>query len=244
MHRNRLSAGGDSPRTSRRALRENGQIGFAETDFGSLRRLTPISEVFGWDRGTPIDRYYIEKFLSAHKPDIRGRALEIGDDRYIRRFGGDRVVKADVLHYVEGNEKATIVADLGHADHIPSDTFDCIILTQTLQMIYEVREAIRDLHRILRPGGVILVTAHGTSRICRELGVDQWGEFWRFTAQSARLLFEERFDVAKVDVKTYGNVLAAVAFLQGLAAEELETEELDYHDPKFELLIGVRAVKS
>jgi hypothetical protein len=30
-------------------------------------KLQPISKNFGIDRGVPIDRYYIEKFLSAHR---------------------------------------------------------------------------------------------------------------------------------------------------------------------------------
>jgi len=38
-------------------------------------------------------------------------------------------------------------------------------------------------------------------------------------------------------------VLAAVAFLHGLAAEDLRPEELDYHDADYELLITVRAIK-
>ena len=102
-------------------------------DFGQLRRLTPISREFGYDRGLPIDRYYIEQFLSTNASDIRGRVLEMGDDSYTRKFGADRVQQADVLHVVEGNPRATIVADLTCADHVPSDIFDCIILTQTLQ---------------------------------------------------------------------------------------------------------------
>ena len=42
--------------------------------YGELRRLTPISPVFGLDRGLPIiDRYFIEGFLHGHAADIRGR---------------------------------------------------------------------------------------------------------------------------------------------------------------------------
>ena len=80
--------------------------------FGNLRRVTPISREFGFDRGLPVDRYYIENFLTHHADDIRGRVLEIGDNSYTRRFGGDHVTKSDVLHVVEGNPQATIVGDL------------------------------------------------------------------------------------------------------------------------------------
>lgn len=211
--------------------------------FGSLRRVTPISRVFGLDRGLPIDRYYIERFLFAHRLDIRGHVLEIGDDFYTREFGGARVSKSDVLHVVEGNPKATIVADLTCADHVPADAFDCIILIQTFQMIYDVRPALRHLYRMLKPAGVLLLTSHGISKIGRREGIDPWGEYWRLTTQSARRLFQEFFPASHLSVKVSGNVLAAMAFLHGLAAEELGREELDYLDPDYEVLIKVRAVK-
>jgi SAM-dependent methyltransferase len=212
--------------------------------FGNLRRLTPISRIFGFERGLPIDRYYIGQFLSAHSRDIRGHVLEIGDDSYTRRFGGDRVTKTDVLHVAAGNPKATIVADLTCADRVPSETFDSIILIQTLQMIYDVRAALRHLHRILKPGGVLLVTTHGLSKISRREGVDPWGEYWRLTCDSAHRLFREAFPAENVRLRVYGNVFAATAFLYGLAAEDLREEELDHCDPDYEVLITVRAVKA
>ncbi len=212
-------------------------------NFGQLRTLKPISRVFGVDRGTPIDRYYIDQFLSAHQTDIRGGVLEIGDDQYTRKFGADRVQKSDVLHYVAGNPLATIVADLTCADQIPSDTFDCIIVTQTLQMIYEPRAALRHLHRILKPQGVLLLTSHGISRVCRHEGIDDWGEYWHFTSQSLRRLLAEFFPSPNLTIQAHGNVLAAIAFLHGLAAEELTREELDYADPNYEVLLTARASK-
>ena len=212
--------------------------------FGDLRRLKPIDESFGWDRGQVIDRYYIETFLAGHVEDIQGRVLEIGHDWYTKKFGGNKVTTSDVLHYTEGNPQATIVADLTKADDIPSNTFDCIIITQTLQMIYDVRAALKHLHRILKPRGTLLATSHGTSKMCRFLGVDPWGEYWRFTSQSSRILFEEIFGPGSVTVMPYGNVLTAIAFLHGLVAEDLKGHELDYRDPAYEVLIGVRAVKS
>jgi SAM-dependent methyltransferase len=212
-------------------------------DFGKLRRLSPVSDVFGLDRGLPIDRYYTEKFLSAQHSDIQKRVLEVGESLYTRKFGGGRVAQSDVLHVVEGNKNATIVADLTCADHIPSDTYDCIILTFTLQMIYDFRAALRHLYRILKPGGVLLVTSNGISRIGRREGVDPWAEYWHFTTESVRRLFRENFPAANIEVGSYGNVLAAIASLHGLVAEDLSREELDYFDPDFEVLVTVRAVK-
>lgn len=209
--------------------------------FGHLRRLKPIDRDFGYRRGTPIDRYYIERFLSAHSQDIRGRVLEVGDNSYTRRFGGHNVQTSDILHVVEGNPQATIIADLTDAAHIPSNSFDCMVLTQTLHLIFDVSAAIRTLHRILKPGGVLLATFPGISQISR----DEWREtwYWAFTSLSARRLFEEHFSSSKLDIQAYGNVLTATAFLQGLAVSELRQEELDYHDPQYQLLISVAARK-
>jgi LmbE family N-acetylglucosaminyl deacetylase/SAM-dependent methyltransferase len=209
--------------------------------FGNLRRVEPMSRDWGFDRGRPVDRYYIETFLADHAGDIKGRALEIVDDEYIRRFGTG-VTRTDILHVVPGNPAATIIADLSAGEEIPSDTFDCIVLTQTLHLIYQVQRAIATVHRTLKPGGVVLATMPGISQISRP-DMDRWGDYWRFTSRSAKNLFAEAFGEEAVTVKTYGNVLAATALLYGLADRELSPPELDAWDPDYELLIGVRAVK-
>lgn len=211
-------------------------------DFGSLRRVKPVSKYWGFDRGKPVDRYYIEQFLSRHASDIQGHVLEIGDDVYTLQFGRERVTKSDILHVAEGYPKATIVADLTRADHVPSDTFDCIICTQTLQLIYETPKAIRSLHRMLKSGGVLLLTIPGISQISR-YDMDRWGDYWRFTLASAKRLFSELFPEDSVRIETYGNVLAATAFLHGLSVEELTEDELDYSDPDYEVTIAIRAMK-
>jgi hypothetical protein len=211
-------------------------------EFGSLRRLQPISRVFGTDRGQCIDRYYIERFLSAHQDEIAGVVLEVGDATYTRRFGGSRVTKSDVLHLRAGEPGATLVGDLSDPLGLGAEVFDCIVLTQTLPFIYDTRAAVRTLHRMLKPGGVVLATCPGISQISR-FDMDRWGDYWRFTTLSARRTFEEVFAPANVSVAACGNVLAAVAFLHGLAADELEPEELLYQDSDYELLITIRAVR-
>jgi SAM-dependent methyltransferase len=211
--------------------------------FGSLRRLTPISDRYGFERGTPIDRHYIADFMTRHADDIRGRVMEVGEDSYVKRFGSDAVERVDVLHVTEGHPAATIVADLTDAPNIPDDTFDCVICLQTLLLIWDVSAAVQTIHRVLAPGGVALVTVPGITRVNRT-EADQWGDWWRFTAQSAGRLFEESFGRGAVDVEAYGNVLAATAQLYGVAAEELRDEELAHRDRDYEVVLGVRAVKA
>jgi hypothetical protein len=211
--------------------------------WGSLRRLTPMSRVFGYDRGPQsVARYYIDQFIASHQEDIYGRVLEIGDNRYTLRFGGDRVRKSDVLHVESGNPNATIVADLTTAEIIPDEIYNCIILTGVLQTIYDFRSALRHSHRILMPGGILLATLSGISQIAR-YDMDRWGEYWRFTTRSAQLLFEEFFPRENLQIAAHGNVVAAIALLHGLASRELRRAELDFNDPDYQIQITVRALK-
>ncbi len=215
----------------------------AAVAWGDLRRTTPFSRVFGLDRGRCIDRYYIEGFLDAHRTDIRGRVLEVEDGTYTAKFGGPAVTRSDVLHLEPGARHATICADLARAeDAIASDAFDCIILTQTLQFIFDVSAAVRNLHRILAPGGVLLATVPGVSQISR-YDMDRWGDLWRFTDLSARKALETAFRPDLTAVGVRGNVLACTAFLHGLAEQELTRNELDAVDPDYQLLLVMRAQK-
>jgi len=212
------------------------------TRWGDLRSVEPVGREFGTDRGGPIDRRYIEGFLGQNSADVRGRVLELGDDAYTVRFGGDRVTSKEILYVKAGNPQATIVADLADAPQIPDDSFDCVILTQALHLIYEARAALRTLHRILRPGGVLLLTVPGITPVPTR---SVWGYTWHwaFTALSTERMLRESFPAGTVAVQSYGNVLAATAFLQGLAQEELATQELDAVDPDFPVIIAARAQK-
>jgi len=223
-----------------RMLTQRPRVG--SVDFGDLRRLKPISNHWGFDRGTPIDRFYIDQFMSAHAQAVRGRVLEVGTADMTRRYGGDHVTRSDVLHATVSSPPITIVGDLAKGDGIPSAAFDCAIVTQTMQFIYDVHGVVQTLHRMLAPGGVVLVTVPGITGISR-YDMDHWGQYWCFTIRSAQQLFEEAFAPGSIRVMEYGNVLAATAFLHGVAAEELDAAELLQLDPDCPTLIAVRAQK-
>jgi len=207
---------------------------------GTIRRTSPVSDHYGRDRGTPIDRFYIERFLEEHQQEIHGRVLEVKDRAYVDRYGTN-VEHCDVLDIDPANSKATIVADLSAAESISADRFDCFVLTQTLQFIYNLRGAIIHCHRILRPQGVLLVTVPAVGRIFPNDTINP--DYWRFTASSCLALFAEVFGPEHVTVQTYGNVLTEIAFLTGLACEELSRHELDANDENFPVVVSVRAVK-
>jgi hypothetical protein len=227
-------------RAGRSARRARARPAVGRVNLGDLRSTEPVSRDFGFDRGTPIDRHYVERFLERHAADVRGTVLEVGDDGYTRRLGGQAVERVEVLHAAPGNPQATVVADLTDAPELRDASFDCAICTQTLLLVYDVAAAVATLRRILRPGGVALVTLPGVSRTVAGED-DPWQDHWRFTRMSARRLFEDAFGAGDVEVEAFGNVLTATAQLQGLAAEELGPAELDARDPAYDVLIGVRA---
>ncbi|MGY1711373.1 glycosyltransferase family 2 protein [Geodermatophilus sp. SYSU D00758] len=216
--------------------------GVGRVRLGDLDRVRPVSREFGYDRGTPVDRHYIEKFLERHGRDVAGRVLEVGDAAYSERFGGDRVAVQDVLHVHAGNPAATIVGDLGDPGVLPPGAFDCIVLTQTMHLVYDLRAAARQLAAALRPGGVLLVTVPGISPVDR----DEWGAhwYWSLTPQALTRLLTERFAPELVSVEGFGNVYAATTFLQGLALEEVDRAKLDVADPAFPVVVAARAQRS
>jgi SAM-dependent methyltransferase len=199
-----------------------------------------VSTCRDFDRGTPIDRYYIERFLDQHRQDIRGVVLEVRDPSYVHRFGSG-VERVDVLDVDGDNGDATIVADLGVPEALPEAQYDCFVLTQTLQYIEYFRAAVGNAHRALAPGGTLLASVPSIAPIPV---VDGASERWRFTAASCRSLFGGAFGSANVDVRGHGNLTAACGFLAGLAAEELSRRELDTLDERYPVVVTVRAVKA
>lgn len=210
--------------------------------FNDFSRSRPVSHLFGTDRGTPIDRYYIESFLRRQAGEVKGRVLEIGDSSYSERFGGDQVEAFEVLHANRHNRAATIVGDLADISTLPANYVDCFLCIQTFNFIFEVSRAIQGAHHLLKPGGVLLATVAGISQISR-YDMERWGDYWRFTSASVRRLLAPVF-TGEVEVECFGNVLAATAFLQGVAVEELPAPALlDQQDDAYQLIITIKARK-
>jgi peptidoglycan/xylan/chitin deacetylase (PgdA/CDA1 family)/SAM-dependent methyltransferase len=211
-------------------------------DWGDLRRTDPVSRDWGYDRGTPIDRRYIDEFLAAHSSDVRGAVLEVQEDDFTLAFGGTRVTQHAILDVDPSNTRATVLADLRSAPQLPSQAFDCIILTQTLHVIDDMAAALGECYRILKPGGVLLATLPSASRVCLEYG--EHGDLWRMTPAGARALFQSAFAPSDTSYDAFGNVLTNTAFLHGLGCAELTDAEFEARDPYFPALTGVRARKT
>jgi SAM-dependent methyltransferase len=207
--------------------------------FGDLYRTEPFSRRYGLDRGGAVDRVYIEQFLQENRTLVKGRVLEVANNNYTVRFGGANVTKSDILHVNENDTKATIIADLGKPLQIEENQFDCIILTQTLQFIYDYKKAVENCFRLLKPGGHLLMTVPGITPI----GKDPFDWYWSFTSFSMKKVLCEQFANENVRIQTYGNVLAASAFLYGLGKNEIDEKELGKNDPSFQVIVAVSARK-
>lgn len=215
----------------------------APVNFGDAGSLQPASRIFGLERGTPIDRYYIERFLRQQAELIRGEVLEIGCNEYTRRIGGAAVARSHVLAAAAAQPReGTIIGDLTDRSTLPAAAMDCFICTQTFNFIYDLQQAVQGTHHLLKPGGTLLATVAGISQISR-YDMERWGDYWRFTTASLQRLFEPAFG-ASVTVASHGNLPASLAFLQGLCVEDLpDAALLDPVDPDYQMLLTVVARK-
>ncbi len=201
------------------------------------RSLMPISKKHGFDRGTPIDRYYTDKFLEQFKKDIHGRVLEVGNRYYTKKFGGNRIKKSDVLDIDPNNKRANIIGDLRDLKEVKDNTYDCFVMTFVIGMIDDYHSALKEARRILKSGGILLAVDAGSS------SYNPKTDYWRFTPNAAGLVFGNVFHKDNLEIKTYGNVLSGQYNWVGMAAEELSQEELDFHHPRYTTVIGIKAIK-
>lgn len=200
--------------------------------WGNLRRLRPFSSRYGFDRGTPVDRYYLDTFFRNYSSDISGHVLEVRDPDFSGRFG-HHITELDLVDIDPANDDATIIADLSDHGALPAERFDCVIIPQTLQFVGDLGAAVSNAWESLTSGGILLVTIPTISK--REHHLPD-ADRWRMTPAGLAHVLRRSCSGAEIEVRGLGNVLSAVAFLEGVAAEELTASELDAHDPEFPVI--------
>lgn len=200
--------------------------------FGDLRRTSPLT-AWGFPRGTPVDRWYIESFLREHADLVSGQVLEVKEDLYASDLGAEQV---HVVDLDAANQEATIVGDLCSAGTLPPQAFDAVLLTQTLQYLTAPVAAVQHVLASLRPGGTLLISVPCLGRL------DGPTDSWRWTPTGLEMHLREaaRASAAEVEVVGMGNSLAARAFLFGMAAEDLDPGVLAENDPDCPLVVVAR----
>lgn len=202
--------------------------------------LKPVSKRFGDEIGTPIDRYYIEKFLIDNQRYIHGSVMEIADNSYTMRFGMN-VSDSYILH-VNGWGKNVIKGNLATGEGIKENMVDCLICTQTIQFIYDISAVTANIYKILKPGGTALITAAGIAQLSM-YDYQNWGEYWRFTDLAMRKMLCEYFPEGSVEVCSYGNVKTGISFMYGLCVENLLESDFDYNDMQYPMIVAAIARK-
>lgn len=203
--------------------------------------LNPLSRRFGLEYGKAIDRFYIEKFLADNKSNIKGIAMEIAEDRYTKMFG-ENVVETMILHVNGWGGMNVIKGNLATGEGLVENSVDCLICTQTLQFIYDIHSVVKNIYKVLKPGGTAMITVPLLSQLSL-YDYQNWGCYWRFTDQSMKKILLESFDEREIKVYTYGNMKAAMAFLYGICQEEMRQSDLEYYDEQFPLIIGATCRK-
>lgn len=201
-------------------------------DWGSLRNMNPVSENWGFDRGQPVGRYYVEQFLERHSEHIKGKCIEVMNADYCKRFGNDRTSQIDVIDINPNNKQATIIGDLTDPNTLGEKIYDCFILTQTLPVIFDSRAVLKNCYAAIKPGGVLLVTVPA---LCRYSPHPE--DYWRFTDKSLSELIRKSTACSNWQVSSFGNLVASIGFLIGVASSELTPEELQFYDPRFPITI-------
>ncbi|HEX2644293.1 MAG TPA: methyltransferase domain-containing protein [Thermoanaerobaculia bacterium] len=205
--------------------------------WGNLRRTRPLSETFGFDRGTPVDRFYLDRFFERHRADITGEVLEIQAPSYARRYG-QGVTTAHSVD-IEPRFAPTYCCDLAEAGSlIPAERYDCFLLPNTLTHLRDLEECLRQALRVVRPGGAILASTAVFSPL-----IPDGPDYWRISAAGWWEVTARVWPGCEVKVESHGNCLAALAAMLGLAHEELTPAELQVEDPRYPVLVTIHCRK-
>lgn len=210
--------------------------------FGDLGRMRPLCPDYGFTRGQPIDRFYIEQFMESHRPHVQGRVLELLNSNYTQKYGGEKVTQSEVLDINPANRKATLYDDLRTLSSISDNSYDCVILTQTLHLIDDDRAALRQAYRILAPGGALLMTVPCISKVPSDPVEGIWCRF--YTDPGVTFMLSRDFQRSAFSVSSYGNLPLSTAFLYGLSVQDLDRSLFRANDPEYPVIVGACATKT
>ena len=195
----------------------------------------PISEQFGSERGTPVDRIYIEKFIRKYSNYIKGAVLEIEDAIYTHKYGKENVKHSIVMDVSNQSDKIDFNANIESGEGVQECLVDCFIITQTLMYIYDLESAAKNIVKFLKPGGVALITCSGLSQNSKRC-MENYGSYFNFnTAVFEKMFKKEKVEI--IDTGSFGNVKTVMAHLVGMCAEDLCENDFDYMDLSYPLIV-------
>ncbi len=196
----------------------------------------PVSEQFATERGTPVDRYYIDKFLNEYSHYICGDVLEIEDNTYTKKYGGEKVGTSIVMDVSSKASNIDFNANIETGEGIKASIADCFICTQTLMYIYDLKSAARNICKLLKPGGAALITCSGLSQNSRRC-MESYGAYWGFNEAVFQKMFSDESEMELVITGAYGNVKTVTAHISGLCVEDLQEADFEKTDVCYPLIV-------
>ena len=203
--------------------------------FGDFGRLWPFSQRFGFDRGAPVDRYYLQQFVRSIRPIVRGRCLEIGGSLKNNWFYRFDVDEFRTLELEQSKRADDLVGDAADPGVLDPASWDSILAFHVLEHCPNPFAVVSNMCAWLKAGGHACIVVPCAQRVHNHPG-----DYWRFMPDGLRVLFR---DFSEVDVSTYGNPLTVVSNYVGLSHTELVAEDMDAVHPDYPVLACVVARK-
>jgi SAM-dependent methyltransferase len=204
-------------------------------DWGSLRRLHPICKRFGFSRGTPIDRYYLDKFVAQIRNRVVGATVEIGGARQNRELYRLTNVSEYTAIDAEAHDYVDVVGDAHDSSLLAPDSADSILAFNVLEHCADPWLVARNMHRWLRTGGCAFCMVPNAQRVHNFPR-----DYWRPLPDGVNWLFR---DFGSRELSQYGNPTSVIASQLGIAAEELTQAELDAQHPDYPVATCIVATK-
>jgi SAM-dependent methyltransferase len=155
---------------------------------------------------------------------LKAQAAELGAGPRVRVLDVGCGVKpyypffADVAsEYVGVDAVENPMADLrGLVEALPVEdaSFDVVLCTQVLEHCGDPARAVRELRRVIRPGGRVLASTHGV-QVYHPSPTD----YYRWTHDGLRMLFTNNAEWSSLDVTPAAGTASALAMLLGTYVE-------------------------
>lgn len=211
-------------------------IPFGAIEYSDFKRYAPLCHDYGYSRGTPIDRYYLEQFIREIRSYVVGYTLEIGGSRenqYLYGFTNAMSYKTMDMHQ---KPEVDITGDIHDPNSLGSNSFDSIILFNVLEHCEKPWIVVENIYNWLTKRGSVFCMVPNSQRIHRDPK-----DYWRILPDGMRSLFA-KFPIKQLYL--YGNPITTIATMMGVAAEELSSEELNSFNSEYLVATCIYACKA
>ena len=195
-----------------------------KVDWGQLRIAEPVCRNFGFSRGTPIDRYYLHRFVGEIRSQVKGKTLEVGGVVSNAGYYGFGHTTDYHVRLTSHPLMLILPATAHDASLIATDTFDSVVCFNVLEHCAKPWIVVENIDRWLRKGGKAFCMVPNAQRIY-SLPCD----YWRPLPSACEIMFSM---FARVRIHVYGNLITHTASHYGIACEELKPEELESSAPR------------